>query len=498
MTSRPSLIDALLTRRVFQWTIGYVVGAWAFLELTAFLSQMFGWPEVVVQVTLTLLAFGLPAALVLAWHHGERGRQEANRRELVLLGMIAAAGFLATGHVVVSPDRDGPLAISLSAEARERPADPRDAAASIAVLPFVDLSGDPGETYFADGVTEDIISQLSRLPQLRVISRTSTMQYRNTTKGLVEIGRELDVDFILEGSARRSGDQVRIVAQLIDARTDQPVWSSSYDRELSDILRVQGEVAVEIAQALSGTFQLGTTSHLVLHQEPVDSEAYRTFLEGRRLARSPTPEDREEGLQLLANALDLDPSLDPARAALSEALLPTWETGSPPAGPKVDEGKMAVPRVVIHRVLEGPPGTRPPLDPHHGWRLALVRGDTAAALDLAQEALRRSPSDAQTRRWYGIMLARTGETEDAIEQFEIARSLDPHSAGLMADMGEVLAAAGRVGEARALLERLDQVIARTDSVTAASAARTRILNVLPDSLRTANRAPRSAPAPLGG
>jgi TolB-like protein len=495
MTSRSSLLETLLVRRVFQWTIGYVVGAWALLELMDFLSAMFGWPPVVVQITLTLLAFGLPAALVLAWHHGEKGRQEVTRSELVLLGVIAALGFVTAGHVATSPAGEGPLASPLTAEARERPPDPREAVTSLAVLPFVNLSGNPDEDYFADGVTEDLINQLSRLPQVRVISRTSIMQYRNTTKGLVEIGRELGVDFVLEGSARRAGDQVRIVAQLVDARSDEPVWSGSYDRELSDILRVQGEVAVEIAEALHGTFQFAPVSHLALNRDPVDGEAYRMFLEGRRLARSTEAEEREEGLHLLAHALELDPSLHPARMALAEALLPTPGAESPP---ERGQGGSTGARVVITRVLEGPSQSAHSPEPRESWPLALVRGDTAAALELAEEALRAAPNDAKTRRWYGMMLAHMGETEEAMEQLEIARALDPFSHGLLADMGEVLAAAGRVGEVHGLLQRLDEVQDATDSTTT-TMARARLLRTLADSIRAeVQRAVPSPPARRGG
>lgn len=449
MTPSSSFLSQLFTRRVVQWGVGYVVGAWAFLELMDFLAEMFGWSEVAVQVALTLLAFGLPAALVLSWYHGEPGRQRATRREVILVTIIAVMGLGTAARVATAPRANGPAVVSQVA-ARELPSDPREAAASVAVLPFVNLSADPDEDYFADGVTEDIISQLSRVPHLRVISRTSTMQYRNTTLGLVEIGRELNVDYILEGSARRVDDQVRIVAQLIDARTDEHVWSGSYDRELSDILRLQDEVAGEITHALSETLQITPEPRFARDAGTVDGEAYRTFLRGRRLVRSADAAEQEEGERLLAQALEMDPTLNAVRGALAEALLPP---GTHPAeiGDAPEEGSRRF--VLVQRHLKGP-GTPPEAGARVEWRLALARGESERAREALLEALTQDPNDAQARRWYGVLLAQEGRTEDALEQLEIARVLNPHAPELLADMGEIMARAGRAVEAAALVERL--------------------------------------------
>jgi TolB-like protein/tetratricopeptide (TPR) repeat protein len=436
---QPTLLHALLQRHLFQWGFGYVAGAWILLELIDFLADLFGWPIVFVRLALTLFAFGFPAVLILAWYHGEKGRQEVSRREAVLLVLVALGGTATAGWVAFAWEAEDPVGFFPTAVARVLPDDPRDAPTSLAVLPFVNLGGDPSDDPFADGVTEDIIAQVSRISHLRVISRTSIMQYRGTLKSVPEIGRELNVDFVLEGSVRRVGEAVRIVAQLIDARTDEHVWSDTFDPEITDILRVQADVAEQVADALAST--LAPAEPLTLARAPVgrvDSETYEMLTRGRRLIRSDDPGEWAEGQRLLAATVERNPSLRAAVEALADALVESVETSPAPEAPSPD------PR--IRALVEQEMG--------NAWQVALVGGDPHAAEAAMLEALRENPNDARARRWYGVLLARGGEEEEALEQLRIARSLDPFSPPLGVDLAEVLTLLGRHEEAVRELERV--------------------------------------------
>lgn len=432
----PTLLEAFLARRVVQWGFGYVAGSWILLEFLDFLTELYGWPDVAVRVALTLLGFGLAAVLVLAWYHGEKGRQEFTRREVALLAVIGVSGVLTAAWVGVGASGGERPGLVPTAAARTVLDDPRRAAASLAVLPFANL-GDAAEDYFADGVTEDIIAQLSRIPNLRVISRTSVMQYRGTLRSIPEIGRELGVEYILEGSARRVGPRVRIVAQLIDARTDEHLWSETFDRDLSDILRVQAEVAERIAANLSRLLGLAEPPRFAAAAGPVESEAYSLYVRGRRLIRSPDPEAREEGGRLLEEAVTREPALQAAVAELADAVLR-----------EVDEGAGAAPLPGAERIREF-------VGRHAGrtWQVALARGDREAARAALVEALRADPNNSEARRWYGLLLLQEGETEEGLEQLRISRSLDPLSPAPALDLAEAMVAAGQTAEGLRELER---------------------------------------------
>ena len=481
--TRSPLLDQIRGRRLFQWLFAYVAGAWILLELTDFLVDLFEWPLAIVQVLLTLFAFGFLAAMVLAWCHGEKGRQEVTRREVALLSGIGVMGLLAALGVGMGADWHAPLkeegeqvttpARSLIREAAAETfiADPRQAPLALAVLPFLNLDGPGSDDTFADGVTEDIIFEMSILPGLRVISRTSTAQYRGTTLSMVEIGRQLDVDLVLEGSVRRGEDRARIVAQLIDARTDEHVWSGSYDRDLSDILQVQAEVAGEIARALAATLGVGEVEVMVeVGREPelhppdvprvartVDPETYRSLMEGRRLARSSDPTEMERGVELLREVVVREPDLESALAALAEVLeiSPSepasgwrWATGEAP------HRLRNLVRETLEEVEERG-SLRPGRSP--AWRLALDRGAMAEAEEALVTTLAANPNDAGARRWYGLLLASAGRLQEGLEHLQVARSLDPASIGVQTAVGAVHLRMGGFQEAVAAF---DEALAR--------------------------------------
>ena len=188
------------------------------------------------------------------------------------------------------------------AEALAAPAAARPRTPSVAVLPFLNLSADPENEYFADGVTEDVIAQLSKVGALQVISRTSVMPFKKREQGLREIAATLQVATLLEGSVRRAGDRVRIVAQLIDAETDRHLWAETYDRQLTDIFAIQADVAVQIAAALQA--ELSPDERTRIHREPTrDLEAYQLYLQGRHWVSRYTVEGIRKGIEYLEQAI---------------------------------------------------------------------------------------------------------------------------------------------------------------------------------------------------
>jgi protein kinase/serine/threonine-protein kinase len=205
---------------------------------------------------------------------------------------------------------------------RPRPSTPVPAAAqakSIAVLPFENLSADPENAYFADGITEDVLTQLAKIGDLKVIARTSVMRYKGTDKPIREIARELDVAAVLEGSVRREGKRVRIAGQLIDARTEQHLWAETYDRDLADIFAIQADVAQQIAAALKAKLTPADKARIAQRPTAV-IEAYDLYVKGRERYYRYRKEDNDLAIELFRKALTIDPTFALAQAGLADAL----------------------------------------------------------------------------------------------------------------------------------------------------------------------------------
>jgi TolB-like protein/Tfp pilus assembly protein PilF len=189
---------------------------------------------------------------------------------------------------------------------------------SLAVLPLENLMGDPQQEYFVDGMTEELTADLSQISALRVISRTSVMQYKGTKKSMPEIARELNVDGVIEGSVLRAGDRVRITAQLIEAKTDRHIWGSSYERDLRDILALQGEVARLVAHEVQVKLTPQEQARLARAQ-PVNPEAHLAYLRGRHSLEKYTQEDLSKALEYFQKAIQIDPNYAPAYAGMADA-----------------------------------------------------------------------------------------------------------------------------------------------------------------------------------
>ena len=314
-----------------------------------------------------------------------------------------------------------------SAAEHERPSE----RTSIAVLPFVNMSAESNNEYFSDGLTEDIISQISRISALKVISRTSVMQYKNTSKNLRQIGKELGTATVLEGSVRKVGSQVRVSAQLIDAANDQHIWAQTYDRALHDIFAVQSDVANQIAQALKATIRPREQDQIA--RVPTESvEAYQLYLQGRYFLSKRTKDGLQKSIAYFKAAMSHDPEYALAYAGLADALI---FTSLLEFGPPRDLFPQA--RVAAERSL----ALNPALAEAHaslGLVLFQYEWDWAGAEREMQHALSLNPNYAPAHHFYADVLKALGRFEEALSHIMDAQALDPLSLAISAGVGHVL------------------------------------------------------------
>jgi TolB-like protein/Flp pilus assembly protein TadD len=292
----------------------------------------------------------------------------------------------------------------------------------LAVLPLQNLSGDPNEEYFSDGLTEEMITQLSRLQpdRLSVIARTSTMQYKGTTKRVDVIGHELNADFLLEGSVRRAGGQVRISVQLIRASDQTHVWAESYQREARDILALQSDFAGAVAEAVSLTLSPQEKANLA-NAEPVNPASYQLYLRGRYLWNQRTEEGLQKSIAYFQQALVADPSSAASYSALADAYNVLGNWGMVPPRQAYPQAKAAAGKALElnARLAEAHIAL--------AYAIHLYDWNRSAAEAEFRKGLELNPNYAPGHQWYGVFLASEGRFEEAVAQITRARELDPLS-----------------------------------------------------------------------
>jgi len=302
---------------------------------------------------------------------------------------------------------------------------------SLAVLPLQNLSGDPAQKYFADGMTEELTTNLARIVSLRVISRTSTTQYAETRKPMSQIAKELNVDGVIEGSVVRSGNRVRVTAQLIDARRDAHLWAQSYERDLGEMIELQDSVALDIATQVKANLSPGERGSFASHR-PIKPEAYEAYLGGRNELGRQTQDAIRNSVQYFQHAIDLDPLYASAYAGLADSFSLMANYGVLPP-------KEVFPRAeaAARKALELDPSSA---EAHAS--LALARHhfdwDWSGADAAYRRALELSPSFALAHVRYAEFLSNAGRHEEAIREIHRARELDPLSLVIVNNVGRVL------------------------------------------------------------
>ena len=336
---------------------------------------------------------------------GRPGSPRSDRRRMVRAGSLALLVAAVAAALMVARWPRAP------ARAPER---------SVAVLPFVNMSPDGDNEYFSDGITEEIIAQLSAVPTMKVISRTSAMRYKGTTKSLRQIAEELRVAHILEGSVRRAGDTVRITAQLIDAADDHHLWSRSYDRELVDVFAIQGEIAREVGRALE--VELGEGNGAVTKRTVRDPKAYELYRRGRFLWRDRTSEGHELAVRYYQQAIERDSSYAEPYAGLADAYLTAYQfnLSRMPEAEVYSRIKWAAERALALDDRSA--------DAHTSFAVALWwQWNWPGAERELRRAIELNPGHVTARGWYSMLLLGMGRLEEADEQSRRASELDPYA-----------------------------------------------------------------------
>jgi TolB-like protein/Tfp pilus assembly protein PilF len=404
----------LKRRKVYRVAVAYAVLAWLLIQIATQVFPFFEIPMWAVRLIIVALVLGFPVALFLSW-----------------------AFDLTPGGIVRTDDVEPAKA----AVPVVKPAPPEK---SIAVLPFENLSDDQQNTYFADGIQDDILSNLAKVADLKVISRTSVRQYRTGTRNIREIGEALGVAYILEGTVRRDANRVRINAQFIDARTDLHVWNDTFDREITDLFALQTELARRIAFALRANLSPREKASLQIHPT-ADLDAYDLFLRARDLFRwsgSGDPrENGEDALRLLEEAVARDPNFALAHCLASRFHAELYWFGYDRSRQRLTQAKIAADTALRLQPESGEVRLALAYYYYYGYRdYELARTELA----IAQKA---APNDAEAWDASAAIDRRQGRWESAITNFEKAMELDPRNASVLWNSAETYACVGRYEEA---------------------------------------------------
>ncbi len=459
MPSLKDLVREIHRRSLWQILGIYVVGSWLVLQVVDTLAGALNLPDWAPPLALFLLIIGLPIVLATAFIQGveaaadtERGGEESplgpgdesgiydarthsqlfTWRNAILggLGAFAVWGIVAAAWILLAGAPTGLIMGS-------------DAAPSVAALPFENMSGDPEDAYFTDGMHEEILARLARIDGLRVISRTSVMEYRDSPKNVQDVAGELGVGHVLEGSVRRSGDRIRITAQLIDAGRDQHLWAEQYDGELTaeNLFEIQSDVAQKIAAALRTELSPEETEEI--ETRPTDNlEAYEYYLRGLQLRnRGFSAQIFEEMIPAWERAVELDPEFAAAHAALSVAHSGMWWFYYDRTRERLERSAAS-----LARAREIAPDLPQGLVAE-GWYYYHGLLDYARALKAFEAALQVLPSDPEPAYGIASVYRRLGDMETSVEYFKRAQEMDPRSATMVTQVGETLALLRRYDEA---------------------------------------------------
>jgi TolB-like protein/Tfp pilus assembly protein PilF len=446
-TAGESAWDKLRRRKVVQWGIVYSAGAWGLLQGLEYVTETFDWPRQIQQFATLGLLIGLPVVLVTAWYHGDQGRQRVSAVELVIITLL----FLVGGGIFWRYDKasDAPSSATASLE---NPGVAAGAAAdipdkSIAVLPFVNMSGDPDNEYFSDGISEEILNVLAGTRELQVAARTSSFSFKGKPMEVPEIAAALNVRMVLEGSVRRQGDQVRITAQLIDAQNGFHLWSQTYDRKLEDIFAIQDE----IARAIGDELKVKIASPSSPGQESTGTrnlEAYDLYLRGTALWHTRNEENLLQAVDLFNQAIAADPRFAQAHGglALTYAVLPDYSARISYENAFRLATDAALMALGLDPTLAEPYAA---LSSPASWER---RRNTA--ITLQQRAIAIRPSFATAYQWLGTDTMAGGDPQAGLAALDRASELDPRSRIVAHNRSFVLLTLGRVADARANCERV--------------------------------------------
>jgi TolB-like protein/Flp pilus assembly protein TadD len=450
--SERNFFAELKRRNVYKVAVAYAVVGWLVVEIATATFPVLEIPNWAAKLVIAVVALGFPIALVLAWAfeltpEGIKKTEDVPPAEsiaprtgrrlwlLTALAAVAAATLFAMGFFFRGGTSPAPHTIPAAMDK------------SIAVLPFENLSDDKANAYFASGIQDEILTKLAKIGALKVISRSSTRQYESRPGNLREIGQQLGVAHILEGSVQKAGDRVHLNVQLIRAATDEHIWAESYNRKLDDIFAVQAELAGAVADALQA--KLTGAEKKAIEARPTENpEAYQLYLQGRFFWNKRTADDLRKAIDHFQRAIAKDPSYAQAYAAAAQAwvVLPAYN-GGPPDECFPEAERAAKKALSLDETSS---------EAHAA--LAMVRHlyefDVRGAIAEFERAIRLNPNDATARHWFGNhALVAVGQFDRAIAEIKRALVLDPLSLIMNTNLGSAYTVASRFEDAIAQLRK---------------------------------------------
>ncbi|UCC13609.1 MAG: tetratricopeptide repeat protein [Gammaproteobacteria bacterium] len=473
-----SFFEELNRRNVVKVAVLYIVASWLILQVADVLSSLLPVPEWTGSLVFIFLALGFPLVMIFSWVYeltpeGLKRERDVDRSQSVthetgrkINMLIVALLVLAIGAVVVDrliPEQVAPAEPVAEQEVAEPSAVPSELAAakfappperSIAVLPFVNMSSDPEQEYFSDGLSEELLNLLAKVPELTVASRTSAFYFKGKDVKLSDVADDLNVAHILEGSVRKSGNKVRITAQLIDSERDAHLWSETWDRTLDDVFIIQDEIAASVVESLKIT---------LLGQAPVaietDPEAYNLFLQGKHLQQQGSRVSMLKSIEIFEQALAIDPDYVPALNGMSAAYTNLAGSNATPS----DVG-YARAREISERVLEIDPDN-PNAYVGLGWLARVYDGNFEEAARYLERALALAPNDDRALNAAAVLLGDLGRHDEARRINQVLVDRDPVSPTAYHNLGVGYYALGDMEAAtmsfdKALTLSPDMILAR--------------------------------------
>jgi TolB-like protein/Tfp pilus assembly protein PilF len=458
-----TLFSELKRRNVFRAGAAYIVTSWLVIQVAETLFPVFGLGDSAIRMTVLCLAIGFVPAIILSWafdltprglipeadivRQSPDDRRRSRRLDrLIIVGLVLALIYFAVDKFVLTHHRDAVRQAQVAdqvSEARQLGREESRPNAygekSIVVLPFVNMSSDEEQEYFSDGISEELLNLLARIPDLKVISRSSAFSYKGKDIKLTEVAEELDVNHILEGSVRRSGDQIRITAQLIDGRTDAHIWSETFDRPWQDIFAIQDEVAAAVVERLKVTL-VDEADGI----EKTDPDAYALYLQAGSVVARRTPTDALKAAELYQQVLAIDPGYASAWVGLSRA----YENQILFDQVELDRGV-----ALITEALNNALNINPDLAAAHrglGFTAYAWRNDLQSAARHYEKAIELSsdPTDA------AMMLFALGRLEESLPYYERIVVDNPLSASAHYNLGLMYLF---TGDPKRALAKLDTV-----------------------------------------
>ena len=455
-----SLLNELKRRNVLRVGAAYVVMAWLIIQVVETIFPLYGLSDGAIRLVITLLAIGLMPVVILAWafeltpeglkkdkevdHSQSNSLQTGKKLDRMIMVVLALAlGYFAFDKFVLDPAEDVQIAESAHQEGRSAAFTESFGDKSIAVLPFVNMSDDAGNEYFSDGLSEELLNLLARIPELKVAARTSSFSFKGKDVEVPEIASRLKVAHVLEGSVRKHGNQLRITAQLIQADNGFHLWSETYDRQLDNVFQIQEDIATAVVDALRITL-LGE----VPKPRETDLVAYQLFLEGQYLKHQLAPDSLNRAVEVFKQVVEIDPAFVPAWAELAD----TYIWGGSSDGMSYEEGAVLADQAIQTAIS---------IDPDYAFAY-YVRGilwfftksNFKQGIEDFQHALNLEPDNAFFIAAIGKGAYLTGKFELAISQYQVALALEPVVPEFHWFLGRAYLSSGRLDDAEASFRKL--------------------------------------------